>query len=400
MKIGILGTVNGSVVKKIKPVMLMLFLAGALSGCAGTTASSVGPIFFPPPPDEPHVQFLTGVTSSTDLEEKQSELSRLVSGGSKTVTRLGKPYGVAVHKGKVYVCDVAASQVVVVDFANKTMKNLNDEIGGGALKKPIGVAVDEDGNVYVADNGRKDIAVYGPDGKYLKAYGKDLDYSRIIGVAAYKEFLLALDNRLGKIFVLHRTTGELLSTIGDSPDRSKNMALPNGITVDSKGNIRVVNMGNGKVKEYDLDGHMLSEFGRLGDSPGDFTRPRGVAVDNDGNIFVVDAGHQVVQAFNNERRMLGYFGKPGLPAGSLNLPAGIAVSTDNLEHFQKLAAPGFKLQQIIYVVNQYASPINYSLAVYGLGEMEGAAERTAARKAEADKEKERKAAKEKKGAGK
>lgn len=398
MMSGILGNLNSSVARKTKSLMLMLFLGGALAGCAGKSASSAGHIFFPPAPDEPRVQYLTGVSASTDLQPPQSEMSRLLTGGSQTVTKIARPYGVALHKGKVYICDVGSAQVVVVDFFNKSMTNLNDEIGAAALKKPIGITVDEDGIIYVADAGRKDIAVYANDGKYLKSFGQGFDYSRIIAVASYKQYLLALDNRMGKIFVLDRKTGDLLSTIGDDPDRSKNMALPNGMTIDHNGNIRVVNMGNGKVKEYDLDGHMLSEFGRLGDRPGEFTRPRGVAVDSDGGIYVVDAGHQVVQVFNSERRILGYFGRPGLPAGSLNLPAGITVSSEKeyLDFFQKYAAPGFKLNQVVFVVNQYGSPINHTLAVYGMGEMEGLAEREAARAAEKKAMEEKKAAEEKK----
>ena len=354
---------------KVKLLVLMLLLAGLLPGCAHD-AKSVGPIFFPPPPDEPHIQYLTGVDSSLDLA-KQDKFSSMLTGGSVLVTRLAKPYGIAEHDGKLYVCDVGASQAVVVDFLNKSMHNLNEEQGSGRLQKPIGIAVDEEGYVYVADNGRKDIAVYAPDGHFLKAYARDLTHTSIIGVAIYHDFLLALDNRLGKIFVMDRKTGELLSTIGENKDRTKNMALPNGISVDSKGNIHVVNMGNGTVKEYDLDGNMLSEFGKLGDAPGEFARPRGIAVDDAGMVFVVDAGNQVTQVFNDKHRILGFFGQPGLPAGSLNLPAGVVISKKNLDLFQKYAAPGFKLQEVIFVTNQYSSPINPSLSVYGLGEMEG-----------------------------
>ncbi|MCM0079969.1 hypothetical protein L4X63_00035 [Geomonas sp. Red32] len=363
------------IVKSLKSVDLrlpvLLLLVALLAGCAETKNAQTGPVFFPPPPDEPHIQYLTGISNSADLTGKQSIFSRLLTGGTQTVVRLSKPYGVAVHGGKIYVCDIGASQIVVIDMVNKTMKNLNEEIGAAELKKPISVTVDDDGYVYVADNGRKDIAVYDADGKYVKSMGKDLGTTRsIIAVYAYKDYLLALDNRLGEIFVMERKSGDLISTLGRNPDKSKNMALPNGMTVDSKGNIHVVNIGNGKVKEYDLDGHLLSEFGRMGDGFGEFTRPRGITVDDEGNIFIVDAGHQVVQVFNSQRRLLGFFGRPGLPAGSLNLPAGIVVTKENLPLFQKYAAPGFKLNQVVIVANQYASPINYSLAFYGMGEME------------------------------
>lgn len=364
--------------RTFKTLMLVSLLVSALAGCAGKSAS-VGPVFFPPPPEEPHIQYLTGVSSSSDLKDDKASFSKLLVGGAETITRLAKPYGLVEHKGKLYICDVGAGQVVVVDFVNKTMKNFVDERGTGRLKKPISVAVDEDGLVYVADTARKDIAVYDPNGKYLKSYGQTFEHQSIIGVAIHGDDLFALDNRLGLIFVLDRKTGELQVTIGNNPDRSKNMALPNGMGVDSKGMIRVVNVGNGTVKEYDRDGNMLSVFGRIGDAPGEFTRPRGIAVDDEGQIFVVDAGHQVVQVFNENRRILGYFGQPGLPAGSTNLPAGVAVSKQNLDFFQKLAAPGFKLREVIFITNQYSSPINHSLAVYGLGEMEGFAERAAAR---------------------
>jgi hypothetical protein len=51
----------------------------------------------------------------------------------------------------------------------------------------------------------------------------------------------------------------------------------------------------------------------------------------------------------------------------LNLPAGIAVTKDNLQIFQQQAAPGFQLEKVIFVLNQYGKP---SISVYGLGEMQ------------------------------
>lgn len=377
------------IVNPIKASVVVLCAALALSGCAGKTASSIGPIFFPPPPDDPHVQFLLGISSSKDFGPTQSKLSSLISGGRETITKLNRPYGITAKKGKVYVCDVEASRIVVIDFAKKTMKNLNDEIGQAELKKPIGVAVDDDGNVYVADNGRKDIPMYTAEGKYVKAFGEGLQHASIVGVAIHDGYLLALDSRKGKVFIMDKKSGELISTIGENPDTSQNLALPNGFTIDPKGVIHVVNMGNGKVKEYDLDGHLLATFGELGDNPGEFTRPRGVAIDENGWTFIVDGGHQVVQVFNEQHRTLGHFGKPGLPAGSMNLPAGVAVSRDNLDYFQKYAAPGFKLQEVIFVTNQYSTSINQPLAIYGLGEMEGkkteAPEKTPAPKEEKPK---------------
>lgn len=367
-------TFTGAVIssfRNLRTIALMLFVAASLSGC-GASKKALAPVFFPPPPDDPKIQYLTGVTTSADLQEAKGGLTKLVVGGAETVIKIGKPYGIAFKNGKLYVCDIGSSQVVVVDFVNKTMKNLNEDVGPGELRKPVAVAVDDEGYIYVADTGRKDLAVYRPDGKYLKSMGKGLSQTGLVGVAVHKNFLLGMDNRMGFIFVMDKKTGEVLTTIGNNADKTKNLALPNGISVDPKGNIHVVNMGNGSVKEYDLDGNMLSVFGKLGDAPGQFTRPRGISVDPDGNVFIVDAGHQVVQVFNSDKRILGFFGQPGLPAGSMNLPAGVSVTKENLDLFQKFAAPGFQISEIIFVSNQYISPFNGAISIYALGEMAGA----------------------------
>jgi acetoacetate decarboxylase len=52
----------------------------------------------------------------------------------------------------------------------------------------------------------------------------------------------------------------------------------------------------------------------------------------------------------------------------MNLPADIAVTSENLEFYQKLAAPDFILEQVIFVTNQYGDD---KVAIYGLGKMKG-----------------------------
>ncbi|QWV92477.1 hypothetical protein KP004_14875 [Geomonas oryzisoli] len=363
-------TLTDTLSKNLKRLIAFFCVGAALSGCAASKPK-LPPAFFPPPPDEPHIQYLMGINNSSDLGSSSGGVGRLLLGGSQVVTSIGKPYGIAYKKGKVYVCDVESGQVIVIDIVQNTMRNLSDEAGAGELRKPIGVAVDDDGNVYVADSGRKDIAVYDDNGKFLRSLGKGLAKRTLVGVAVYKDFVVTVDNASGLIFVLDRKSGEVLNTLGNSPDSTKNPSLPNGLTVDKQGFIHVVNVGNGTVKEYDLDGNMRSSFGTLGDVPGQFTRPRGIDVDDDGNIFVVDAGHGVVQVFNSERRILGDFGRPGLLQGSLNLPAGVVTTKDHVELFQKYAAPGFKLTELIFVTNQFKSSINKLVAVYGMGVMAG-----------------------------
>src|SRR6266568_1122891 len=100
--------------KAVKPLLLTAFLAGLLAGCAKKAAGPVGPVFFPPPPDEPHLQFLTGISDSTDIEGKATKFSLVLTGSEKAgvVKKIGKAYGVTARNGKLYVCSTGGAQVI------------------------------------------------------------------------------------------------------------------------------------------------------------------------------------------------------------------------------------------------------------------------------------------------
>jgi DNA-binding beta-propeller fold protein YncE len=369
-------------VKVVQPLLLVTLLVALLSGCAGKTAGPGGAVFFPPPPDEPHIQYLMGINDSTDIEGKATTFSLMLTGSEQggVIKKIGKPYGIAAQNGKLYICSVSGSQVIVIDFAKKKYDFLKGNVRGlGQLRSPIGVALDKEGNLYVADTARNEIVVYDAEGNYLKSMGKTFSTeekkSTTVGVAVYGDLVFVLDGRGSEIRVLDRNTGEQLRTMGSiraEEDPKNAVAFPTSMTVDSQGFIYVASLAKSNIMKFDSDGHLIFQFGGATDTPGGFSRPKGIAVDDDGWIYVADAGFSNVQIFMNDRKgMLGVFGTPGLSEGSLNLPTGIAVSKDNLPYFQKLAAPGFILEKIVFVSNQSATQINSTISIYGIGEMQG-----------------------------
>lgn len=354
-------------------LVLSAFLA-IFSGCAGKTATN-GPVFFPPAPDEPHIQYLMGINDSTDIEGKPSSFSMIVTGSGRTnvLKRLGKAYGVTAHKGKLYICSLFGKNVVVLDIIKKSFEYLpGGEDGPGKLRKPVNITLDENDNMYVTDTARREVVVFNSAGNFVRTLPKifgSAKESNIVSLLAYDGKLYAVDAKSNEIRVIDPKSGEQIGTLGRSDDAEKSVGIPIDIAVDKKGSFYFTNMGRANVMKFDRDGNHLMTFGRAGDSFGEFTRPKGIAVDDEGRIYVVDNGFSNVQIFNEQGRILGFFGNPGLPAGSLNAPTGIAVTKDNLEYFQKLAAPGFKLENVIFVVNQENTAINPFVSVYGIGEM-------------------------------
>jgi len=280
-----------------------------------------------------------------------------------------KPYGITSHQGKIYVCDIGVGNVIIIDTAKKTFDYLKGNFNVGKLKKPANLAVDKDGNLYVADALRKEIVVFNAAGDFLRAFGKEEDMKPSdVAVDGESVYVLNIQKNKNQIEIFDRKSGKLVGSIGKTSAEKEGLAIPTNFTLDSKGFLYTTNAGSGKIIKLDKDGHFLLSFGEMGDIVGKFARPKGIAVDHENRIYVVDGGNQNVQIFNEKGRLLAFFGDPGLQHGSLNLPIGITVTKDNLDYYQTFAAPGFILEAAILVTNQYGAE---KISVFGLGQMQG-----------------------------
>ena len=352
-------------------IVLLIIVLLFFSGCAPTTSVTLNePVFFPPAPAPPRVQFLMGIENSNDIEDGAAEISlfsmvAVQQEGVKTFTKL---YGITAHGSRFYVCDTIDGTVAVIDLRQKEFTWLKGNFGPGKLKKPINLTTDVDGNLYVADTKRKEVLAYDAEGNFLKTYGSDYDM-KPVDVAVDGQRVYILDISRHKILVSNKTNGELVETLGQESDNlDERLYLATNMTLTEQGLFYVANVGTGSIIKLDRDGHVLGSFGKMGDRFGEFGRPRGVAADSEKRVYVVDAAHQNVQLFNDEDRLLMFFGDPGLPVGSLNLPAGIAVTDQDLDYYQQFAAPDFALEQVILVVNQAG---RHKVNIYGLGKMQG-----------------------------
>lgn len=343
-------------------------LAGC-SGGGGATASRKPSVsgmyaFWPRPPADPHVQFLQPIASREDVSpERRSALSKLVFGEDQTnESAIQKPYGVAMHDGRLYVCDIRKNTLVVLDFAKQQMR-LVGATGFNTLINPVDVHVAEDGMIYVADNERMAVFVFGADERFQRIIGHD-DF-RPVGVVTHGDRLYAcnMDQQIVEIF--NRFTGEQIGTIGSVGDADGQFRVPIGIDADKDGNIYVVDLMRCRVQKFSPEGQLLGAVGAVGDVAGSFVRPKQIAVDSDGIIYVVDAAFQNVQMFDSEFRLLMHFGAAGNFAGSMNLPAGICVDETSLKYFADEVHPGFVAKRLILVTNQFGPA---KVSAYALGE--------------------------------
>lgn len=334
------------------PLLKTLILAAALAlgGCMSVPESREVaqeiPVF-PPPPDEPRFIYERSLYSSADVmpDESTSKFKRMVTGEQLQGEGLAKPYGIAVHHGRVFVSDTARHVVMVFDIPEKRFFMIGDD-EAGALALPIGLDVDRHGNIYVADGTAKQIMIYNRNGKFLHAIGGATWFHRPLGVAVDADGLRlyvvdsgGVQSEEHRVRVFDAQTGKHLFDFGKRGTKPGEFNLPQDVAVAPDGTVYVVDGGNFRVQKFQSDGTLISVFGTIGRQGGQFSRPKEVAVDSHGNVYVVDAAFGNFQIFTSQGQLLlavGGRSDRDAPAKYM-LPSGIAVDDDGR----------------IYIVDQY-----------------------------------------------
>jgi hypothetical protein len=150
--------------KSARYLLIVTFLVTILSGCASKKTGLSGPVFFPPPPDEPRIQYLTGISDSTEVEEKGIFLLSYRRRAGKVI-KDQQAYRITTNEAIMFTPTPQAG--VVVDFIIK-IQHLKGMLTR-YLKKPVNL-VDETG-LCVADTDGE-IVIYDPGSNYVAAFAE------------------------------------------------------------------------------------------------------------------------------------------------------------------------------------------------------------------------------------
>jgi len=325
-----------------------------LAGCQTAPHKKEPFIFFPAPPAEPRVQFLTWASGADQVEPQSDAFETFILGEERGALRqIKKPYGIAVRDAVAYVCDTKGLSVCRLDFKNGTYGVLGVE-GRGRLRKPINIVIDPLGYKFVVDAVRKQVVVFDPNDQYTTAFSIP-EPCRPVDLAVYENEIYVLDNeeQHPRIVVLDRTSGEVLRTFGGPGGEPGQFKIPNSICVDDEGFLYVSDTHNWRIQKLTRQGETIWVKGTPGYRLGQFGRPRGIRVDPDGIIFLVDGATEIVQMFDAEGQTLMRFGGPGNRPGSLGLPSSLAIDRTSIPYFKKYVHKDFQVTELLFVVSQY-----------------------------------------------
>ncbi|MHC4063211.1 MAG: NHL repeat-containing protein [Planctomycetota bacterium] len=344
--------------------MIGIATAGLTGGCQGPDKTEQALLFFPAPPAQPRVQFLTWASGADQVEPARGSFQEFILGEEPVIQRaINKPYGVAVRDGVAYVCDTKGLALSRLDFKNQTYSVLGVR-GPGRLRKPINVAIDSLGYKFVVDPERKQVVVFDPYDQYVTAFDIP-EPCHPVDLAIYGNELYVLDNdETCQIVVLERSTGQVLRTFGEPGGEPGQFKIPGSLCVGPEGNVYVSDTHNWRIQKLTRDGEPIWVKGAPGYTLGRFGRPRGIRVGPDGIIYLVDAATEIVQMFDSEGRVLMRFGGPGNIPGALGLPSTLAIDSTSIPYFEEYVHEDFEIDYLLFVISQYGAHL---VNVYAFG---------------------------------
>jgi DNA-binding beta-propeller fold protein YncE len=214
-----------------------------------------------------------------------------------TETGLGsirRPRGIALAPdGRVFIVDAAKKSIFVYSKKNKFIMKIGS---ARELTNPIGIALDvERSRIYVTDSKKYEIHAYDLDGNYLFKF-EDAGGAPV-GIAVNSEgTVYVADQILGRVIV-YNNEGKYRSDIGSLGDKAGNFARPKDVGIDSEDNVYVVDAAFGNYQIFDKEGRLLLWVAEGGSEYGQMVLPVGIHIDRHDRIYVAERANHRVQIF-------------------------------------------------------------------------------------------------------
>ena len=297
------------------------------------------------------------------------------------------PYGIAVDQsGNLYVADDANSRIQKFDRSGNFVTqwgNMGTRKWGregetkadraeGEFYLPRGVAADPDGYIYVADSGNNRIQKFNSSGVYITQWGGPGTgkgkFKNCIDVAADSKGNIYAADSVNNMIQKFNSDGILITQWGGKGVEDGQFDTPVSVATDKYSNVYVADSRNNRVQIFESDGTFITKFKTEGAGAMPVT-PAGIAVDPDGNIYIADSRYKKIFKYDMDKKYLAGWGSFGSEETAFGDLAAIAAGSDGSVYAAD--AHHNRIQEFDGAGTiMIKQPIRFSLATVNLGDFE------------------------------
>ena len=213
------------------------------------------------------------------------------------------PSGIAVSEDSVFVADRDLNRIQKFSLDGEFIAEWGEKgKHNGQLYFPNGIAVNN-GTVYVADTGNQRIQMFSTDGEFISTFGSsglgEGQFLTVVGIDIDADGNVYVTDKGNKKIEKFSATGEWIQSFAFySPNYTFS---PEAITIDSIGDMFIVNSANGRILHLSQDSNLnLNVFEKLGPYQKSFDFLSDIAIGINGELLIVDSANHKIQSFETE----------------------------------------------------------------------------------------------------
>ena len=271
----------------------------------------------------------------THISGSPFTVAALTTTPTSTIRDLNRPWGVAVNeRGQIIVAERSGHCLSIFSANGDKMRSFGSHGSApGQLYCPEGVAITATGDILVCDSGNHRIQLFSLEGRSLKCIGTrgygPLQFQNPTGIAIHphsnKIFIAEYNNHCIQILNPDFT---FCRCFGSKGTGNAELKCPSDISFDSTGNVFVCDNGNHRIQVFTENGVHVRQFGKVGSGDGELKWPAAIAIDSNDIVYICDRVNHRISLFTRDGHFLKSFGTHGTEPGQFNNTCGLAIDKD------------------------------------------------------------------------
>ncbi len=258
--------------------------------------------------DGSFLKFIPDTSAKSPEGLSAAEAQAFIANQQEIARVCKRPTGLAIdNNGRLYVTSFESDRIAIIDIKEGKLLGTLGRSGKaqGELNGPMGIAISKDNKIAVAEFKARRVQILDDEGKCLKEliYQEEKKKGGYSAVAPRGVHWLADGSLIVAYPLFHQVVcwepfeGKIVWSYG-TKGSGKGMLNNPSFIIDAKdGNYLISDTGNHRLVEITKEGKFFEHHGRKGSAPGRLINPRGMALSKEETLFVSDQGNNRVHLF-------------------------------------------------------------------------------------------------------